>query len=342
MKRTSSSIALLFILLVTSACSASPYIPSALDPRGSAAVHIASLWWVMVAFSAAIFVLVVGLLLAAILRRRRGTSLTVPDSNDSDVGRKWLIQGGIVLPLVVLAITFGYTIYTLAAIENPQNNAAIHINVVARRWWWEVQYPGQGVTTANEIHIPVGIPVQFQLVSDDVIHSFWVPQLQGKMDVIPTHPNTITLQADQVGVYRGVCAEFCGLQHAMMGLEIVAQSRDDYEKWLVDQQQPAAISTDPAATQGQQVFLSAGCDFCHNVNGLNEKQLIASTPDLGPDLTHLASRTTIVGASLANNTSDLAGWVVDAQHIKQGSDMPKMSLSSQDLQTLLAFLQSLR
>jgi cytochrome c oxidase subunit 2 len=266
----------------------------------------------------------------------------VPDSRDGDAGRQWLIRGGIILPLIVLSIVFGYTVYTLATVENGQDRAALRVNVTARRWWWEVEYPSQDVTTANEIHIPAGVPVQFQLRSEDVIHSFWIPQLHGKMDVIPPHITYLTLQADQPGIYRGECAEYCGLQHALMGLLVVAQSPSDFEQWLAAQKQPALAPGDATAQQGQQVFISSGCVYCHAVRGLDQKNLVASTPDLGPDLTHLNSRLTIVGASLTNNPGNLAGWVMDAQHIKPGSDMSEFSLNSRDLQSLLAYLQSLR
>lgn len=346
MKRLSRFCALFVMLCLVSACTAVPVgpsgIPSALAPSGPAAARIASLWWVMLALSAIVFALILVLLFMALLRNRRATRDTSPDSQDGDTGRSWLIRGGIILPVLVLTVVFGYTVYTLAAVENPQGQAGLRINVTARRWWWQVQYPGQDVTTANEIHIPVGIPVQIQLESADVIHSFWVPELHGKMDVIPGQINYITIQADKPGVYRGECAEFCGLQHALMGVLVVAQSADEYNHWLAAQQQPAQAPTDPAAVQGQQVFISAGCDFCHAVGGIDEKKLVASSPDLGPDLTHLNSRLTIVGASLDNNPNNLAGWVIDAQHIKPGSDMPTMHLSSQDLQYLVAYLLSLK
>ncbi len=334
------------VLWLSSACSSDPIspplVPSALDPHGTAATHIASLWWVMLAFGTAVFVVVLALLAAALLRNRRATSDTPPDSRDGDTGRRWLIRGGIILPLIVLAIVFGYTIYTLAVVENSQAQAELHIKVTAQRWWWEIQYPDQNVTTANEIHIPVGVPVQFELESQDVIHSFWVPELHGKMDVIPPLTNYLTLQADRAGVYRGECAEFCGLQHATMGFMVVAQSQDDFKAWLANQREPAVDPNDDTAQVGQKVFMTAGCAFCHNIQGLDEQSVAASNPDLGPDLTHLASRQTIVGASLTNNTGNLAGWVVDAQHIKQGSDMPPIALTSRDLQALLAYLQSLR
>jgi cytochrome c oxidase subunit 2 len=258
------------------------------------------------------------------------------------VGRRWLLGGGIALPLVVLAIVFGDTVYTLAAVEALQGQPAVQIHVIARQWWWQVDYPQQGITTANEIHVPVGIPVRIQLESADVIHSFWVPQLAGKMDLIPTRINNVTLQADQTGVYRGVCAEFCGLQHAHMGFLVVAQSEGDFNAWLAAQQRPATAPTDPSARQGQRVFVSVGCVFCHTVRGLDDKSIDRSAIDLGPDLTHLSSRLTIAGASLSQNRGNLAGWVVDPQHVKPGARMPNQYLNSEDLQALLAYLATLQ
>jgi cytochrome c oxidase subunit 2 len=152
----------------------------------------------------------------------------------------------------------------------------------------------------------------------------------------------MVLQADKPGVYRGQCAEFCGLQHAHMGLMVVAESGDDFNKWVKAQQQPAAAPTDPAALQGQNVFMSAGCVFCHTVRGLDDKQIDRSSVDLGPDLTHISSRMTIAAASLEQNRGNLAGWIVDAQHVKPGSLMPNMQIDSQDLQALLDYLETLR
>lgn len=336
--------ALSLTLLLVCACSSvpisPPLTPSALDSQGPAAARLAELWWVMLAFGTGIFVLVVGLLLAALWRGRRATSATIPDRTNGDFGRNWPIFG-IILTVIVIAIVFGYSIYILAVVENPQSSV-FKIDVVGRRWWWQVHYPDQGIETANEIHIPVGVPVQIQLRSADVIHSFWVPELNGKMDLIPTKINNTTIQADRAGVYRGECAEFCGLQHAHMGFMVVAESNDDFQKWVSAQQQEAAAPTDDAVKQGQQVFMSAGCIFCHTVRGLDDKEIDRSGVDLGPDLTHLESRLTIAGASLNKNRGNLAGWVVDAQHVKPGTLMPNMQLNSQDLQNLLAYLETLK
>ena len=331
--------------LLISACSRlaiSPSnTPSTLNPHGPAAARLTELWWVMFWLGTAVFVLVLALLIAAVLRGRRGTSATDPDSQSIDTGRNWPILGGILLPLVVIGIVFGYNIYTLAAVENPHGKPDVQIEVVGRRWWWEVKYPDEGVITANEIHIPVGKPVEIQLQTADVIHSFWIPELHGKMDLIPTRINKIVIQADKAGVYRGECAEFCGLQHAHMGLMVVAQEQADYDNWVKAQQQPAAQPTDQTALQGQQVFMSVGCVFCHTIRGLEDKEIDRSSVDLGPDLTHLDSRLTIAGASLTKNRGNLAGWIVDAQHVKPGALMPEMNIDSEQLQALLAYLETL-
>jgi cytochrome c oxidase subunit 2 len=335
----------LLLLLITTACTAvaiSPSrMPSALHPQGPGAARLADLWWVMFVLATLTFVLVVGLLFAALLRRRRGTSATEPDLR-SDTGLNWITWGGIVLPLVVIGIVFGYSIYTLAVVDDQSAESAFKIEVFGRRWWWEVRYLDHGFSTANELHIPVGVPVEIQLQSADVIHSFWVPELHGKMDLVPTRINKIVIQADQPGVYRGECAEFCGLQHAHMGFMVVAESEADFNAWVSTQQQPAPAPTDEMAVQGQQVFFSAGCVYCHTVRGLDDKSIDRSAVDLGPDLTHLYSRLTIASGSLTQNRGNLAGWISDSQHIKPGNQMPNIYLNSEDLQNLLAYLETLR
>jgi cytochrome c oxidase subunit 2 len=344
-KRWRTFIPLGVAFLLVSGCTAvqaSPTgIPSALDPHGPDAAQLANLTWVMLALGTIMWLLVIGFMFAALWRKQRGTSETAPDGKAGDEGRRWPIWGGILMPAVILTIVFGYNIYTLGAIEKPHKDSTVKIEIVGRRWWWEVKYPDQGIVTANEIHIPVGVPVDIQLQSADVIHSFWVPELHGKMDLVPTRINNITLQADQPGVYRGQCAEFCGVQHAKMGLLVIAESSDDFNKWVQNQQQPMAAPTDRAAQQGQQVFMSTGCVFCHTVRGLDDKEIDRSSVDLGPDLTHIASRQTIAAASLENNPGNLSSWITNAQHFKPGSLMPNVPLSSDDLQSLLAYLQSL-
>jgi cytochrome c oxidase subunit 2 len=344
-KRFLLTIVLLVFALFANACASVPIsssnTPSSLDPHGPGAAHIADLWWIMLGFGVLITFLVYALLMAAIMRRRRATSETSPDTNEN-IGIGWLLWGGIILPLIVLAIVFVVSIGILNVVSTPQEQAAMTIKVIGRRWWWQVDYPAAGVTTANEIHVITGVPIRIELQSADVIHSFWVPQLTGKMDAIPAKPNALYIQADQAGVYRGQCAEFCGLQHAHMGFMVVAESKNDFDQWISNQQKPVSPLQDDAAKQGQQVFFNAGCVFCHTINGLDDKSIDASKVDLGPDLTHLSSRSTIAGASLNNTRGNLAGWIVDAQHVKPGSLMPPMYLQSQDLLNLLVYLETLK
>jgi cytochrome c oxidase subunit II len=333
------------LVLLLSACAAIPptspsQTPSALDPRGPGAAKIADLWWIMFGLGVLVYAIVMTILILAIIRRQRATRETPPDSDESK-GWNWVILGGIALPAVILVIVFGSTIYTLAAISNPPDPDTLTINVIGRRWWWQVSYKNRGVDLANEIHIPVGVPVEILIESADVIHSLWIPQLHGKMDAIPTRVNKLVIQADEPGVYRGECAEYCGLQHAHMGFMVVAQPPDEFNVWLAEQQQPALEPRDESAMRGRDVFMGAGCVYCHTVRGLNDKSVDASAVDLGPDLTHVYSRLTIAGATLTTNRGNLAGWIIDAQHVKPGSLMPPIYISSQDLQDLLAYLETL-
>jgi cytochrome c oxidase subunit 2 len=190
--------------------------------------------------------------------------------------------------------------------------------------------------TANYIHIPAGVPVRVHLGSQDVIHSFWVPELHGKLDMIPGQTNSFWLQADNPGEYKGICAEFCGTQHAKMLFLVVAQPPDEFAAWLEQQQQPAAVPAEPLAQQGLQVFLTGGCVECHAVRGTD------ATGNLGPDLTHIASRRTLGAGILPNNPGNLGGWIADPQHIKPGNLMPDSPLTGEELQALLAYMATLR
>jgi cytochrome c oxidase subunit 2 len=215
----------------------------------------------------------------------------------------------------------------------------LQVRVTGHQWWWEVQYrdssPQKWATTANEIHVPVGRPVVFELRSTDVIHSLWPPNLNGKRDLIPGNENSIWFQADSAGVYRGQCAEFCGHQHAKMAFLIVAEPPDSFAAWLVRQRDTAHTPTDSVAMRGQEVFLASSCVMCH---------AIAGTPAgsrIGPDLTHLASRRTIAAGTLLNTRGNLARWIVNPQTIKPGVRMPPNKLDADDMQALLTYLETL-
>ena len=322
--------ALLPTLTLLSGCANAP---SMLDPKGPIAQQVASLWWLLFWMAMVIFALVMGYLLWALFRGRPTGEYSAAEPRG---GGRAVLFGGIVGPGLVLLVVFGATIWTLRAIASPTPANELTIHVIGQRWWWEVQYPQQQFATANEIHIPVNQPVRIVLSSANVIHSFWVPELQGKMDLVPGTVNSLWLQADEPGVYRGKCAEFCGVQHTKMNFLVVAQSQADYDAWLAEQQQPAAQPETALAILGQQIFFDSNCMQCHTIKGTD------ATGNLGPDLTHIASRRTLAAAVVDNNLGNLGGWISDPQHIKPGALMPAADLTSVELQALLAYLATLK
>jgi cytochrome c oxidase subunit 2 len=221
-----------------------------------------------------------------------------------------------------------------------QRGDALTIEVVGHQWWWEIRYRDTQahriLTTANEIHVPVGRPVRLRMSSTDVIHSFWVPNLHGKKDLIPGYMSTAWFRADQPGVYRGQCAEFCGHQHAKMGLLVVAQAPEEFHRWYEHQLKTAPPPADSVQARGQEVFETHSCAMCHTIRGTQAGGRVA------PDLTHLASRRTLAAAVLPNNRGHLGGWITDPQRIKPGTRMPPNQIPSEDLQALLSYLQSLK
>jgi cytochrome c oxidase subunit 2 len=279
-----------------------------------------------------------GILLFALLRRRGALSGALwarANRPSARHGAKMIVAGGIIAPAVILLTVYGFTLSTLRALSMPAIAEELSIHVVGHQWWWEVRYPHQQFETANELHIPVGYPVEIILTSEDVIHSFWAPNLHGKLDLVPGSTNTFWIQADEAGEYWGECAEFCGVQHANMRFVIVAEPLEEFAAWLARQQQPAAEPEEPLAQEGQQVFLSSTCVQCHTIRGTH------ATGDLGPDLTHLAGRTMLAAGTIANNRGNLGGWIIDPQHIKPGNLMPSTNLTGYDLQALLAYLATL-
>jgi cytochrome c oxidase subunit 2 len=236
--------------------------------------------------------------------------------------------------LLVASVSTGRAIASLSEHGGPS------IKVTGHQWWWEVEYdhptPSRIVKTANEIHIPVGRAVKLELSSQDVIHSFWVPNLHGKRDLIPGHSNDIWIRADHAGVYRGQCAEFCGLQHAHMALLVIAEPQDRFDAWYNAQLQTSALPTTPSLQHGRQLVESGPCALCHTIQGTQ------ANGNLGPDLTHLASRRTIAAASLPNTRGNLGGWISDPQSIKPGNRMPPITMKSEDLQAMLDYLESLK
>jgi cytochrome c oxidase subunit II len=315
------------LALVLAGCSTNTY---ALDPAGPAAARIADLWWLMFTLATLVFVGVMGLLLLALFRRRSTSEPEQPPANSN----LFIIGGGVVLPVVVIALLISLTLGTLNALADRP--AELTIKITGWQWWWDVEYPDQQFYTANEIHIPVGVPVRLELTSGDVVHNFWVPQLHGKFDLIPGRTQEIWIQADEPGVYGGVCAEYCGLQHANMRFVVVAEPADQFATWLEQQQQPAALPQDDLLLRGQQIFLGSACVYCHAISGTN------ANSRFGPDLTHLASRQTLAAGILENNRGNLAGWILNPHTIKPGNKMPPVAPEGEDLQALLAYLESLK
>jgi cytochrome c oxidase subunit II len=309
----------IILLLSVTACEAET---SALNPRGEGAIHIANLWIIMLIVGAAVYLQVISLFLLALFRRRSSNTgdNDLPDtSSPSRSTQTFIIANGIAIPIVILTIIFNLT-----------------IEVIGHRWWWEVRYPDHDVVTANEIRIPTGTQVELRLTSADVIHSLWVPALNGKADLIPGQSNRMVLHTDEAGEYRGMCAELCGVQHAKMHFQVIAQPPEDFEQWIAQQQQPAPVPQDEVILRGQQIFLGAACVYCHTIRGTGASGVI------GPDLTHIASRNTLGAGAVPNTRANLAGWIIDPQSIKPGNLMPPMYLEGDALQALLAYLGTLQ
>jgi cytochrome c oxidase subunit 2 len=278
------------------------------------------------------------LLLAAILRRRARPADPSELAVHRDEGGMAWVYVGVGVSTVVLIGCAVWTMFTVAAVAMPLNAAELTLQVTASQWWWSVRYksdePARIFTIANEIHIPVGRPVRLELSSQDVIHSFWIPQLGGKMDVIPGQTNAMWLQADRPGVYRGQCGEYCGAQHAHMAMYVVADSPQNYLSWTRGQLEDAATPSSEPVRQGAKAFL-AHCAACHAVRGTPAGGIV------GPDLTHLMSRSTIGAGLLSNTPGNLAAWIADSQALKPGSRMPTLALSGPDLSAVVTYLETL-
>jgi cytochrome c oxidase subunit 2 len=318
-------------------------LQDALRPAGVQADHIGSLWNLTLGLCTLVFVLVLGACLYAVWRAPRAGADTEPDLSSlaGPERRTWRIikwaTGAATAGLLVLLVGDVLTSRALARLPLAD---AVNIELVGHQWWWEARYrdadPSREFSTANELHIPVGRPVIVTLRSNDVIHSLWIPNLQGKKDLIPGRTATLRLRADRAGSYRGQCAEFCGLEHAMMALLVEAEPNQRYEAWAEQQRQPAAAPSDPVARRGHDIFVGKSCVMCHTIAGTT------ANAKLGPDLTHLASRRTIAAGMFPNNRGHLAGWIADPQSLKPGVNMPANGLAPDDLQALLAYLETLK
>jgi cytochrome c oxidase subunit II len=313
---------------------------NALNPHSHASTDIANLFWVMMAVAFGGLALITGLLVYAWVRRgRRGFGAAPDDPHPGEKPAWFVVVGmGVVFPLTVIVALF---IVSNGAIINvtqapAASSTAMTVEAIGHQWYWAFRYPGTRAVTADELHIPVGTRVNLVATTADVIHSFWVPALNRKIDTIPGQRNRILLYSKTTGVFRGQCAEYCGLQHAHMGMLVFVQSKARFRAWLRKQSAPAAAPTTALERRGEQVFLDGACSSCHAIRGTSAHGFV------GPDLTHLASRTTLAGVVIPNRPSYLARWIVDSQHFKPGNQMPDLSLSAARLQALVAYLESLQ
>ncbi|MES2123373.1 MAG: cytochrome c oxidase subunit II [Gemmatimonadota bacterium] len=310
--------------------------PSVWDAASPHAHRLASLGAGLTIAGTVVFLVVLGILATALWRRRTASgdlSGPAPAANE----HRWVIGGGLILPVLVLTGVFIATLVSLRGLGADDDGAPPpDIIVIGHQWWWEIRYPVAGVVTANELHLPVGSPVRVELQSADVIHSLWVPNLEGKTDLIPGQRNHMTLAADTAGVYRAQCAEFCGLQHAHMALTVIAEDSSVYARWVQHAKQPAPPPADPAATRGQAAFFAHSCAFCHTIRGTS------AGGRAGPDLTHLGGRRTLAAGTLTNTTGNLAGWISNPDRLKPGSKMPPIAVDAASLQAIIHYLESLK
>lgn len=341
-RRVIQCLAALSVTLCVSSCGGG--IQNAINPTGPIAENLSRLWWLMFTVCSIVFVLV---MIALLLSLRRATAEAadrtpiLEPSEESERRRRNVILTATTITVIILFVFLiaSYSSGRSLRLNDPTKNG-LSIELTGHQWWWEVRYNDVDAsnifTTANEIHIPVGVPVRFTLYGADVIHSFWVPNLAGKKDLIPGKVSTIWLQADKPGVYRGQCAEYCGLQHAKMALWVVAEPQEQFNAWRQNQTQEAVPASSDVQKRGQQVFFATTCVMCHAISGT------AAGSNIGPNLSHVGSRQMLAAATLVNTRDHMAQWITNSQTFKPGNKMPQNNLSDADLQALVEYIESLK
>jgi cytochrome c oxidase subunit 2 len=305
---------------------------SALDPAGSGAARIAELFWWMTGGALAIWAAMVALAVYAIWSRRR--------PHDERRAKLLIVAGGVAFPTVVLAALLTYGLALLPALVAPAPPGSLVVEVLGLQWWWRVRYPardGAPVELANELRLPVGEPVELRLESGDVIHSLWIPALGGKTDMIPGRRTRLVLHPTRIGTFRGICAEYCGSSHARMAFDVHVLPRDEFERWLARQAEPAQQPREELAASGAELFRANGCGACHSIRGT------PSAGGVGPDLTHVGGRTSLAAGSLDAARGALERWLAEPERIKPGALMPAFHMLPEgELEALAAYLESLR
>lgn len=324
-----------------------PHLQSVLHPAGPDALIISQFAWVMFIAGA---VILAGVMLLLALSLRSGVRARKPLRP-----LLWIAGGGIALPLILLSALLVWSTWRAAELTRQSSSQKLVISVTAKMWWWEVRYrdpdrgdesgneSGADIVSANELHLPVGTPVYLALSSGDVIHSFWVPALGGKVDTLPGRMTGLTVTAGRPGVLRGQCAEFCGEQHARMGLQVVAQAPAEFAEWLRRQRQAARVPVEPALLRGRQVYAAQRCAACHTLREAGVGPAAAARTGDGPDLTHVGARLSLGAATVPASTANLAAWIANPHAVKPGVHMPASAdIAPADLQALAAYLASLK
>ena len=333
-RRSGLAAVLAAMALVLAACGGN-YPQDAMDPEGPVARQVDELVGPVFAIAGVFFVLVEGLILYAVIRFRRRSDDDAPVQihGNAKLELAWTI-----IPAAILAVVGVLTVATLIDLDRtPTGPDVVRVNVTGHQFWWEFAYPGRGVVTANELHIPTDRKISLALRSPDVIHSFWPPKLAGKVDVIPNRTNHMVIEADEPGTYYGQCAEFCGLSHADMRLRVIAHAPAEFERWVASNARPATFPapSDTEATAGAMLFRQKGCASCHAVKGF-------AAGRTGPDLTHLQQRQTFAGGIFELNERNLRTWIRNPPEEKPGSLMPKLELSEDEITQLIAYLGTLK
>jgi cytochrome c oxidase subunit 2 len=318
-------------------------VQTMLDPVGDQARDIDGVWRTMLVVCGIMYLLVMGFLAWALWRARaRRAEAEAPPAVGHTAAEPALERGlagwaALVVGGLVLLVTVSFLVDRSLAQVGPD---PLKIKVTANQWWWQVEYegdpPSQRVTTANELHLPLNRPAVIELHATDVIHSFWVPNLSGKTDLIPGRTNYIAVTPRRLGALRGQCAEFCGLEHAKMAFDVTVDTPQAFEAWRTQQLATAADPTDPQAVHGKQVFETKACALCHAVQGSE------ANATNGPDLTHLMGRAHIAAGALPNTRGDLSAWIADPQGVKPGTTMPRVALTSDELNDLVSYLETLK
>ena len=310
-----------------------------LDPAGRFSRKIDALFDPVFWIAVAVFVLVEGLLVVALIKFRHRPGNPVPKQVH---GNKRLEIGWTLAPSLLLAGVAVFTIPVIFQLAGKPTGNDLRVNVTGHQWWWQVRYPAEKVTTANELHIPIGRKVYITLTSNDVIHSFWVPRLAGKQDLEPKRTTHLFIQADAPGTYLGQCAEYCGLSHANMHLRVVAETASDFNAWVQQESQPAGQP--PPGVLALMTRPNIACNGCHTINGVKDSTGSPFVGTTGPNLTHFGSRDRFAGDTYDNTPGLLAQWIHDAPSLKPGSDMPSFAgkLTKQDIDALVAYLESLK